>query len=90
MISFHAEYIFDDYISSIEDEGEHALVTFGSGNKRNFDVVVGADGMGSKTCRIVFREENSLIYHLGVYGCYFTVPYDKADGPYSGSDRIVN
>jgi 2-polyprenyl-6-methoxyphenol hydroxylase-like FAD-dependent oxidoreductase len=61
----------------------HALVTFTSGKKRNFDVVVGADGQGSKTRILVFGEDNSPFHSLGLYCCYFSVPYDEADGPFS-------
>ncbi|KAL0481801.1 hypothetical protein AKO1_012414 [Acrasis kona] len=79
----NVEYIFDDYISSIQDNDENVQITFNSGIKRNFDVIVGADGQSSKVRRLTFGKEDSSFHPLGLYCCYFTVPYEPADGTYS-------
>ncbi|CAF1493522.1 unnamed protein product [Didymodactylos carnosus] len=75
----HTEYIFGDHPSSINDRGDHVQVTFASGNVREFDLVIGADGMQSKTRRLVFGN-NTSIHHLNVYTAYFTIPYSQSDG----------
>jgi 2-polyprenyl-6-methoxyphenol hydroxylase-like FAD-dependent oxidoreductase len=64
------EYIFGDSITGISD----GHVTFESGPDRQFDVIIGADGVHSNVRRIVFGEVESLFIgaHLGV----FTVPKD--------------
>ncbi|UJR13175.1 hypothetical protein I4U23_000198 [Adineta vaga] len=78
----HVEYIFGDHPLSINDHEDHVQVTFASGNIRKFDMVIGADGMRSKTRRLVF-EDKSPIHHLNMYIAYFTIPYSQSDGTWS-------
>lgn len=73
------EYIFGDRPVAIEDVGDRVRVTFASGNAREFDLVIGADGIGSKTRRLVF-EDAEPIHYLNMYTAYFTIPYSEADG----------
>jgi 2-polyprenyl-6-methoxyphenol hydroxylase-like FAD-dependent oxidoreductase len=54
-------------------------VTFSNGPKREFDLVIGADGMGSKIRRLAFPDENPL-KGLGKYTSFFTIPYKEEDG----------
>ncbi|KAL0487894.1 hypothetical protein AKO1_015204 [Acrasis kona] len=77
------QYKFDDYITDISSGEDSALVTFNSGNKDTYDIVVGADGLGSKTRRIVFGEQDSPYCSLGQYGSYFTIPHLESDGTWS-------
>ena len=78
----NTEYIFGDQPLSINDHGDSVQVTFASGNTREFDLVVGADGLRSRTRQLVFGDI-SPIHHLNIYIAYFTIPYDKADGRWS-------
>ena len=73
------EYIFGDHPLSISDHDDSVQVTFASGNIRDFNLVIGADGMHSKTRRLVFGD-TSLIHYLGMYIAYFTIPYNNSDG----------
>lgn len=63
-----SRWIFGDYITFIDQDedpdvaardGGGAMVEFKSGKKERFDMVIAADGVGSKTRRIVFGEEPS-------------------------------
>ena len=76
------EYIFDDHPSSIRDQGNHVQVTFASGNIRKFDLVIGADGIRSKTRRLAFHG-TSPIHYLDMYIAYFTIPYSKSDSTWA-------
>ena len=76
------EYIFGDHPSSIEDRGDYVKVTFASGNVRKFDVVIGADGIRSKTRQLVFGGTSPINY-LDMYTAYFTIPYSDSDGSWA-------
>jgi 2-polyprenyl-6-methoxyphenol hydroxylase-like FAD-dependent oxidoreductase len=68
------EYLFDDQIIGIAEDGDGVKVTFASGTVRRFDLVVGADGLHSGVRRLAFGPERDLVRHLGGYMAYFTVP----------------
>ncbi|MFI6097950.1 FAD-dependent monooxygenase [Lentzea sp. NPDC051213] len=64
------EYLFDDSIVSIDG----TRVTFERNAPRDFDVIVGADGLHSNVRRLVFGPEEQFISHLGMYLAVFTAP----------------
>ncbi|MER5889553.1 FAD-dependent monooxygenase [Streptomyces sp. NPDC001941] len=74
------EYLFGDSIATLEDLGDDpedpdgVLVTFDSGLRRRFDLVVGADGMHSHTRRLAFGDESRYKRFLGAYISIFTAP----------------
>lgn len=68
------EYIFDDSIATIEESATGADVLFESGDRRRFDLVVGADGLHSKVRSVIFGEETRFIRYLGYYVSIFTIP----------------
>ena len=80
-----AEYIFGDYVSSLEQDEDKISVTFAKGHKpRDFDIVVGADGLGSKTRSLVFgKESESWHKSLGMFASFFTIPMVESDGFWS-------
>ncbi|MGA8159287.1 MAG: FAD-dependent monooxygenase [Acidobacteriaceae bacterium] len=95
------EYIFDDSIAAIEEGAEEVVVGFESGERRRFDLVVGADGLHSKVRSIAFGEEARFVRYLGYYVSIFTIPnylnldhaglyygtLGKKVGIFSGGDR---
>lgn len=76
------EYIFGDYIAAIEDVGEKVQVKLASGGERSFDLVVGADGMNSKTRRLVFPDASPM-KSLGQYTAFFTIPLKESEGNFA-------
>jgi 2-polyprenyl-6-methoxyphenol hydroxylase-like FAD-dependent oxidoreductase len=68
------EYVFDDSIAAVHDDGNRVDVTFERGMPRTFDMLVGADGLHSITRRLVFGPEESYLRFLGGYLAVFTVP----------------
>ncbi|WP_405163446.1 FAD-dependent monooxygenase [Nocardia sp. NBC_01499] len=73
-----ADYIFDDSITAIGDDGE---VTFEHGPAQRFDVIVGADGLHSNVRALVFGPEAGFTTWLGAYLAIFSVPnYLELDG----------
>ncbi|GAA3086229.1 2-polyprenyl-6-methoxyphenol hydroxylase-like FAD-dependent oxidoreductase [Kribbella aluminosa] len=69
-----AEYLFGDSIASLHDDGEGVDVTFDSGLRRRFDLVIGADGLHSNVRRLVFGSEEELHRPLGGYLAVFSMP----------------
>ncbi|WP_219471699.1 FAD-dependent monooxygenase [Nonomuraea rhizosphaerae] len=65
------EYVFDDSITSIGDDG---TVAFERSATRRFDVVVGADGLHSNVRRLVFGPESRFSTWIGAYLAVVSVP----------------
>lgn len=76
------EYIFGDYLDEIEQDGDQVNVHFAkSGERRSFDLVVGADGLQSKTRNMVWgpEGEQDRVKRLGMYGGFFSLPRGEND-----------
>ena len=68
------EVLFDDSIDTL-DQSEHGVdVTFRSGRQRAFDLVLGADGIHSRTRELVLGPEEQFDRYLGYCVAVFTVP----------------
>lgn len=81
-------YVFGDMITEIEEkENGKVEVTFKNKlPKKQYDVVVGADGQMSRTRRIVFGHgpnNDDYLYRLGQYSALFTMPRDPTDTNYA-------
>ncbi|WP_433256842.1 FAD-dependent monooxygenase [Streptosporangium sp. CA-135522] len=67
------EYVFGDSIASLEQDETGVRVTFARGEPRMFDLVVGADGLHSRTRELVFGPEEPFLRHLGIYTAIFNL-----------------
>ncbi|MEV4260683.1 FAD-dependent monooxygenase [Kribbella sp. NPDC049584] len=67
------EYVYGDSITELQQDATGVEVTFASGTRRRFDLVVGADGVHSRVRRLAFGAESEFVHHLGGYTSYFTV-----------------
>ncbi|MFF3755386.1 FAD-dependent monooxygenase [Streptomyces sp. NPDC002018] len=70
------EFLFDDSIATLDDRGDRVEVTFDSGTRRTFDLVIGADGLHSHTRGLVFGPEARFHHYLGHTFAGFTMPND--------------
>jgi 2-polyprenyl-6-methoxyphenol hydroxylase-like FAD-dependent oxidoreductase len=68
------EYLFGDRIVALSEGEDGVKVTFAGGTVRNFDLVVGADGVYSGVRRLAFGPDAEFVRHIGGYTAYFTVP----------------
>jgi 2-polyprenyl-6-methoxyphenol hydroxylase-like FAD-dependent oxidoreductase len=64
-VSRDIEAIFGDQIIEIDDQKTHVGVRFDSGAERQFDFVVGADGLHSGVRRLVFGHQDRFERRLG-------------------------
>lgn len=62
-----AEFVFDDSIVSMDQDGGGVDVTFERASPRRFDLVVGADGLHSMVRRLAVCAETRTVRHMGMY-----------------------
>ncbi|MET7403557.1 FAD-dependent monooxygenase [Dactylosporangium sp. NPDC005572] len=70
----HTEYIFGDRIVAMREGPQGVDVTFAGGDRRTFDLVIGADGVHSAVRRFTFGPEERFVRHLGHYVATWEVP----------------
>jgi len=90
---FDAEFIFGDSIRAIEQSSERVQVEFSKNSPREFDLLIGADGLHSNVRAIVFGDGSRFVRDLGLYLCVYTVPnylnLDRLEMQYSESGRVA-
>ena len=69
----NTEYIFGDSIKEIKQNEKDILVSFEKGQKRRFDLVVGADGFNSNVRNIVFKDQDKYEKYYGYYTAACTI-----------------
>lgn len=75
-------YRFGDAIKTATEDSESVNVTFESGKKEQYDLVIGADGQRSSLRELVFGDEPELKY-LGLYTSYLTIPKGPNDSEWA-------
>jgi len=67
-------YRFGNAIEAIDEDADGVEVTFRSGLRRRFDLVIGADGLHSRTRALAFGPEEQFHRYLGYCFAGFTMP----------------
>ncbi len=81
-----ATYRFGDSIELISQHDRRADVTFTSGRKERYDLVVVAEGVGSHTRELVFPGENEPRW-MDLMIAYFSIPREPHDSDFA---RVYN
>ncbi|WP_433063615.1 FAD-dependent monooxygenase [Dactylosporangium sp. CS-033363] len=68
------EYRFGDRIAELGQDADGVDVVFAGGDRRRFDLVVGADGLHSALRGMVFGPREQFIRHLGLVLAFYSVP----------------
>ncbi|HEY2790787.1 MAG TPA: FAD-dependent monooxygenase, partial [Micromonosporaceae bacterium] len=68
------EYVFGDRIAELAQDADGVDVEFAGGDRRRFDLVVGADGLHSSLRGMVFGPHDQFVRHLGRMMAFYTVP----------------
>ncbi|HCT79301.1 MAG TPA: FAD-dependent oxidoreductase [Micromonosporaceae bacterium] len=89
-----AEYVFGDRAVSVREMGAGVEVTFAHGQRRSFDLVIGADGVNSATRGLVFGPPSRFLHDLGHAICVYSVPnylgLDREEAVHLAPGRTVN
>ena len=73
-------YIFGEYVESLKETENNVEVTFANGTPTStFDLVVAADGMGSRIRDMAMGNGSVHIRSLNAYVTYFSIPPGKTD-----------
>ncbi|WP_069167241.1 FAD-dependent monooxygenase [Nocardia altamirensis] len=70
------EFLFGDTIAALDDHADGVEVTFRSGSRRRFDLVIGADGLHSNVRALTFGPEDQFHRYLGYCFAGFTMRND--------------
>ncbi|GAA3677805.1 MULTISPECIES: FAD-dependent monooxygenase [Acetobacter] len=70
-------YRFNDSIETLHDDGLGVHIRFTSGISERYDIVVGADGLHSRTRRLVFGAEDQFRRDLGCDFAIFSLQNDR-------------
>jgi 2-polyprenyl-6-methoxyphenol hydroxylase-like FAD-dependent oxidoreductase len=77
------ETLFGDSIASIEDKGDRVVLGFESTSPREFDLVIGADGLHSRVRQLSFGPQRCFEFPLGYHVAAF------AAAGYQPRDELV-
>lgn len=87
------EIIFGDSIRAITQTIDAVQVEFKKNESREFDLVIGADGLHSNVRRLVFGDECHFLHEYGIYLCVFTIPnylnLDRMEMQYTELGRMA-
>ncbi|KAI1384844.1 FAD/NAD(P)-binding domain-containing protein [Hypoxylon trugodes] len=82
-------YEFGKSLEDLAQDDNGVDVTFSDGQKRRYDIVVAADGYGSRTRRLAFGQEanDEAFKSTGVHAAYYSIPRIEGEG---GVAKIYN
>jgi len=76
------EYRFNEHIANLSQTEAGVDVTFASGKKELFDLVISAEGIGSSTRKLAFGNQPAFKY-LGLYTAYLTIARASTDSTWA-------
>ena len=75
----NVEYIFGKTVEHFEQDEKSVTAHFSDGKTGTYDILVGADGQGSRTRKAILPPDVDPLRHLGVYTAYWCVPTVASD-----------
>jgi 2-polyprenyl-6-methoxyphenol hydroxylase-like FAD-dependent oxidoreductase len=78
----NVDYVFGRRVSSMSEKADEINVVFSDGSNSSFDLVISAEGIGSKTRDLILGNETSFRYK-GVYTSYFTIEKSLDDSQWA-------
>ncbi|KAI0379636.1 FAD/NAD(P)-binding domain-containing protein [Hypomontagnella monticulosa] len=75
-------YEFGKTLTDLTQSDNGVNVTFSDGQTRRYDLVVAADGQGSRTRRLAFGKEanDEALNSIGVHAAYYSIPRVEDEG----------
>ncbi|MGI5236806.1 FAD-dependent monooxygenase [Dactylosporangium sp. CA-139066] len=88
------EWIFGDTVAALRPHGRGAEAELERGGTRDFDYVVGADGIFSRVRALAFGPSERYVHHLGSNAAIFTAPNElgitRWQLIHSGAGRVAS
>jgi 2-polyprenyl-6-methoxyphenol hydroxylase-like FAD-dependent oxidoreductase len=84
-----AAFRFDDSIAAVAQDDGGVDVTFASGRRDRYDLIVVAEGVGSHTRELLFAGENKPRW-MNLTIAYFSIPGQAGDSPYARQYNTVD
>ncbi|MGV9852584.1 FAD-dependent monooxygenase [Streptomyces sp. NPDC003442] len=75
-----AEYVFDKSVDGFEQDEHKVVAHFSDASSGEFDLLVGADGQGSRIRRAVLPAGFDPYWRVGIHMAYWFVPRIASDG----------
>lgn len=73
------EYVFGKTVESFEQDDEKVQAYFSDGNSGEYDLLVGADGQGSRIRKTLFPAATDPYFHPGMHAAYWFMPRIASD-----------
>ncbi|MBU3864290.1 FAD-dependent monooxygenase [Streptomyces sp. 4503] len=73
------EYVFGKSVDGFEQDAHRVVAHFSDGSSAEFDLLVGADGQGSRIRRAILPEGFDPYWRVGVHMAYWFVPRIASD-----------
>lgn len=74
-----AEYVFGTSVDGFEQDEDRVVAHFSDGSSGEFDLLVGADGQGSRIRRALLPEGFDPYWRVGIHMAYWFVPRIASD-----------
>ncbi|KAJ5915633.1 FAD/NAD(P)-binding domain-containing protein [Penicillium verhagenii] len=75
----NVKYIFGQTVEQFEQDEEQVVAHFSDGSSDTFDILVGADGQGSRIRKAVIPPDSDPYLRLGVHMAYWFIPRAEGD-----------
>ncbi|SDT83310.1 2-polyprenyl-6-methoxyphenol hydroxylase [Streptomyces sp. TLI_053] len=74
-----AEYVFGKSVDGLDQDEHRVVAHFSDGSSGEFDLLVGADGQGSRVRRAILPQDSDPYRRLGIHTAYWFVPRVASD-----------
>lgn len=75
-----ARYVFGTSVDHFEQDAAKVTAHFSDGTSDDFDLLVGADGQGSRIRRAILRDGTDPYWRVGIHMAYWFIPRIGSDG----------
>ncbi|MBI0294610.1 FAD-dependent monooxygenase [Streptomyces sp. PRKS01-29] len=74
-----AEYVFGKGVDDFEQDPHRVVARFSDGSSGEFDLLIGADGQGSRIRRMLLPQGSDPYWRVGIHMAYWFVPRIASD-----------
>ena len=72
------EYVFGKTVEHFEQDEKKVTAHFSDGGSGSYDILVGADGQGSRIRRAILPPDEDPLVHMGIYLAHWNIPVDES------------